>query len=713
MDFLERELDLIEESQKNYADYVPTHKLTIEKYLNEEPSMLWQTVIRASQGDKSLLIAPTGAGKTYSIINVLKEMDIKAIFVVPNAVNVEQIKQEYDIAGASGNIGVMKELEKDKLITVTWDKFAQIDKSILDDYIVVIDEIHQLYIDMYRIEKIGGVFENLRYCKGEIDITATPNKLDFGKYDYILEYDQQNKTKYNVKLYNKIDYNKAVDIARNSTKFAYFENNKNNLKFIQQQVFNKNVEVINADVKTDSKCYHDIVFNSSIGNAEGICNTSVLVAGVNIYEPNITDIIIVGEKDIATIKQYIARFRDLKKVNVHIFNNYKEECKVFSVEKRIEKAIAKAQKIADASNNYLNITQKEYGNFYEEKIDFTLINLKMIDDCIYWNNDTKQYEVNEIAVRNKIYKEYYNLRNIEHYKVLLGEYFDNIEIVEIEEPNNDNLKKFNKIEKMERQKILDDLSKHKEELVGAKQILDNNIDYEYDNYFVANSIDVADRKQQLINMNIPQYIAENNIAKVLNCYSNYIVKNGFTYNMAWTIANKGNFARGNIFKKINNVAVRRIQQQFDDKLNNGKIENRLYNLIVDKFERGASYTEEHLELFIADAEALLGVELHLTTKKLANILNVMFKIDKKQTTNLTKLPLVDNSFLYNMMPTTGKQKKINIYTIQDFLTVDDIAEELGLNDLDKQVLNSFIDHKVSRVAEQVELLDYLDLNIFA
>ena len=49
---------------------------------------------------------------------------------------------------------------------------------------------------------------------------------------------------------------------------------------------------------------------------DGICNTSVLMAGVNIYEPGITDIIIVEEKDIATIKQYVARFRDLKEVNV-------------------------------------------------------------------------------------------------------------------------------------------------------------------------------------------------------------------------------------------------------------------------------------------------------------------------------------------------------------------------------------------------------------
>ena len=60
--------------------------------------------------------------------------------------------------------------------------------------------------------------------------------------------------------------------------------------------------------------------DSSIGDYKGILNTSIIVAGVNIYDKDITDIIVIGEKDISTIKQYVARFRDLKEVNVHIFN---------------------------------------------------------------------------------------------------------------------------------------------------------------------------------------------------------------------------------------------------------------------------------------------------------------------------------------------------------------------------------------------------------
>lgn len=61
---------------------------------------------RSLQGETNLLIAPTGSGKTYSIINMLKRVDdlgqIKSIFIVPNSINVEQIKVEYKIPGAWG-----------------------------------------------------------------------------------------------------------------------------------------------------------------------------------------------------------------------------------------------------------------------------------------------------------------------------------------------------------------------------------------------------------------------------------------------------------------------------------------------------------------------------------------------------------------------------------------------------------------------------------
>ena len=114
-------------NKDNYANY-NAEKIKIKKYIGEDENRNIQQIIESLffRGGKALVVAPTGAGKTKETIDSLKRADTKAIFIVPNALNVEQIKQEYSIPGAWGDIPIGKELEKGKLIVVTWDKFGQI-----------------------------------------------------------------------------------------------------------------------------------------------------------------------------------------------------------------------------------------------------------------------------------------------------------------------------------------------------------------------------------------------------------------------------------------------------------------------------------------------------------------------------------------------------------------------------------------------------------
>ena len=687
--------DTKELEKVNYSNYNPNNVIQIDKYISEYEGFLKSLLIRALQGEKSLLISQTGSGKTYSIIKMLKEADdlgeIKSIFIVPNSINVEQIKVEYNIPGAWGDIPVLQELEKGNVVVMTWDKFIQLDKGVLNEYIIVLDEVHQTYIEMFRLNKINKLYENLSYCKGQIDITATPNKLNFNDYSYIMEYKQNIQTKYNVKLYDNVCDETICKIIKNSNKFALLKDDTKYLNFIKENNPHKNIEIITSDTRNLSETYKEIVSKSTMKKVEGICNTSVLMAGINIHEPKITDIIIVGERDIATIKQYCARFRGLKEVNIHIFNKYHaEESKIYDIEWLVD---TRLQEI-NMDIEYFN-KKNHTETFIESVLEISPIRLNSSQEY-YWSNEYYKYIVNEIGIRNTCYTRYYTKADIQSFKVLLGEYFENIELIEIKEANNTARKVYNKISTEEKKQILEVLEKEKNILVGATEIISDKITAKTENYINNNSLLVDDIKEELKKKNIDNYIQVGNIAKTINLYTKYVVDNGYNYNLAWCIANKGNRARGKFFSQLNNIIYREIENKYPDLMRYVKIEDKLYNFITKMFIPGISYTEEHLKEF-AEAVAITMPGVKLTTNKLGELLAQIYNIETMRTKKVQGIDFLFNK-IYNPIPCTDKKIKIN--TIKSFITLEDIINQNNLDDLSLKVLKNLIDERIKEIEKE-------------
>lgn len=675
----------------NYSSYNPNAVIEINKYISESEGFLRIPLIRALQGEKTLLIAPTGSGKTYSIINMLKQVDdvgeIKSIFIVPNSVNVEQIKVEYNIPGAFGDIPVMGELEKGNVIAMTWDKFIQLDEEILKDYIVILDEVHQTYTDMYRKQKINKLYENLELTKGQIHITATPNKLNFNNYDFILEYKQKAQTKYNVKLYDKVCDDTICNIIKNSNKFALLKDDIKYLNFMKENNPTKKIDVITSSTRNLSKTYKELVSKGTMKKVEGICNTSVLVAGVNIYEPGITDIIIVEEKDIATIKQYVARFRDLEEVNVHIFNKHQEESKTYDIEWLVDTRLQEV----NADIDYYN-KKNHNETFIESVLDISPIRLGNSQEY-YWNSELYKYIVSELGIRNTCYTRYYTKADIQSYKVLLEEYFPKVDIIEIKEADNISRKIYNQIALEEKKEILEQLEKEKSILVGAVEIISDKITSKTEKYLNNTGFNIDYLKEELEKKNIDKYIQVSNIAKIINLYTKYVIENRYNYNLAWCVANKGNRARGKFFNQLNNIVYREIEKEYPNLMRYIKIEDKLYNFIVKMFTPGISYTEEHLKEFTEAVEiAMPGVKL--TTNKLAELLAQIYSIESRELNSVEGLDFLFNK-IYNSNLSTKKKKRIN--TIKSFLTLEDVIEQNKLDELSLKVLKNLLGERIREI----------------
>ncbi|HBF3531491.1 TPA: DEAD/DEAH box helicase family protein [Clostridioides difficile] len=684
-----------EHEKENYSEFNRHEIYEIKKYIDEKPLGIRTAIANADNGGKTLFIAPTGAGKSYSFINTLKKLKTKALFILPNASNVEQAMHEYNIAGAYDKIPAKQALEGNNLVVMTWDKTEQLISADLSEYIIVVDEIHQTYTDAYRGKAIKNLNNIMTKCKGRIDITATPSKLEFEIYDYIIEYTQKQKTKYDVKLYSDFDnknFTEIINIINKSKNSAMLMNDISTLEFIKDSV-SKNAGVVYADGKEENELYSRIVKNSNMGDYETLLNTTTILAGVNINNKDITDIIIVNIKDVGAIKQYVARFRNLKKANIHIFNKYEEECNVYKIEWLVNKNIEKATILKDVYNK----VSKHMLQFETVGINATPIRM---DSNVYYCTKDNCYKVDKLYIKSQVYSNYYNTRTVQSFKVLLEEYFENVKITDTKEigTNEKELKEYKKVVKEIKDATREILKEHKEILVGYRQIKNDSKSFSLMQYHNDMKLSSKECLEAYREYDIHNLVKKSKSNSMLELYSNYVLDNKFGLDLAWKLANTANRKRGTIFNKINTLIYRELKEEYPAFLNDELIQVTVFNYIDKLFGIGTSYTELHLQELSNDLRTILGENWDLTTEKLGCMLNEIFKIEKKKK---RMCPHLENIFFYkNINPKCG-QERINLYQIERYINIEDIKNDLELDEEDKSLENA-IKHTKDRMLNSLD-----------
>ncbi|MEG1312123.1 MAG: DEAD/DEAH box helicase family protein, partial [Romboutsia sp.] len=143
----------------NHSNYKANEIIEVDKYISEKQSGVMNIIAAAKGGETHLLIAPTGSGKSYTIINTLKTFEIKALFILPNSANVQQAMEEYNIYGAHDKLCAKSAITNGNVVALTWDKVSQLTDIDLSEHIIILDEIHQTYTDTYRNKAIKGLYE--------------------------------------------------------------------------------------------------------------------------------------------------------------------------------------------------------------------------------------------------------------------------------------------------------------------------------------------------------------------------------------------------------------------------------------------------------------------------------------------------------------------------------------------------------------------------
>ncbi|MCC0630788.1 DEAD/DEAH box helicase [Clostridioides sp. ES-S-0171-01] len=690
--------------KQNYSSYKADLNISIDKYIDENLEGVKKAIRYVTEGQNVLMIAPTGSGKTYSIINTLKELDIKALFIFPNSANVQQAMVEYNIAGAYDKIPTKHALGESNLVAMTWDKTEQLLKEDLSEYIIVIDEIHQTYTDAFRSKAIKSLNNITNKCRGRLDITATPSKLEFEIYNHVIEYKQKIQTEYNVKLYNKINVGKVIEILNNSNNAMLLKDSISTLNYISKKV-NKKSGVVISDTKDTSKLYDRIVSYSDMEGYEVLLNTSVITAGVNINNPNVTDIIVIGEKDIGKIKQYVARVRGAKSINVHIFNSYKttnEDSKVYSVEWCINENIKDVESLKDIYNK----ASKKDLPFKALGIDISPINIKNIDSNIYYDKKDMCYKTDKLYIKSNAYNNYYQTRTIDSFKVLLEEYFNKIEIVKTEkeaEKVEEEIKEHEEAIKEFKRSAIEQLEGHKKYLVGYSEIKksmtsSNLLKYHYD-MRIDNNICL----KHYMEHDLYSLIINNNCRKTIDLFSDFVLDNSYSIDLSWKLATMSDEKRNLFFAQINTTIYREIKEKYANSLiNDDNIGTYTYNYINSMFGVGTSYTEEHLEALNIDLQTFLATKEKLTIKKIRLILRSIFVIECNRFRGVPGLPY---KYYKNILPSPVTDKKmIRVYTIKKHIDIEDIKKELGLMDNDLSI-EHLVEARINKLLNTVDETD--------
>lgn len=273
---------------------------------------------------KVMIDAPTGSGKTYYVVNYLKENNIPFVFLTDTLLLMKQISETYGVN--SYEASDRQHYDSEQLITV----YNHIEKF-WKDKVVVVDEAHSLITDYgFKRDVIDNVLTFIGEAKQVILLSGTSlqSKDEVYKLFNFVKFEYNEPTTKTLKIHNISKDESKLEYA---VRLAIEAKNKGNVPVISLLNTNtamqelrdllavngfNNIGLINSITKEENELdldcsfYKELVENSTIS---ADCIITTYVQGYNINNTNCSLIIIPtnNKHSYISIVQMMARFRNI------------------------------------------------------------------------------------------------------------------------------------------------------------------------------------------------------------------------------------------------------------------------------------------------------------------------------------------------------------------------------------------------------------------
>lgn len=399
-------------------------------YFNDYVSELNGEIIDNIKQHKKLIIqAPTGGGKTWAFLNIMKRFlktsDLfvtagnsginefkNVIFAVPTTTIAAQAANDF-YKNFDRHIPIVDENFKgvkygDNVFIATYNSTQKL-RELIPDALLIVDESHVLFeAGNYRLEALNDLYHYLGKAARAVLLSATPYKLEDWHYIRCTHKDKSKGQKINISpMFYKSGT--AIDLpipeAKDGIIFIRM-NHTENLEALKETLGDSAAIVSSkygTKYKEDSAVYRCLMTSGTVPKGiKYILTTSLLDVGVSIRQ-QVDQIIMFSPPTVNEVLQFAARPRKRGKVNDTInLTVYLKEGKDwneghFDVDFNgiVEDIRSSYLDECQALNDIIKTRLEKGRNLGVSELNATI---KGDRNPIFWNENNTQYEISECRV---------------------------------------------------------------------------------------------------------------------------------------------------------------------------------------------------------------------------------------------------------------------------------------------------------------------------